>query len=324
MFATRYDAAKHHPSPGPAPATFTTRYDTLPYYYRPHRADEQPPLSLHDLTEDETSPPRPAASSAHTHRHQPQHHPAHDQAQAQGQEDDQDDDVLPKLVSPRRRVSFSTSSERSRSPDNRVRAGYLPPGSSLVAALGPKPRRPAAQMLPTPPLEESPPPALPPGEHQREDKTEERGGEAREEEKRGREEKVEEGHRRTRSRPTLLDLLSVPGPLRSPSPPPEKRAVEKQERMLPTPELTPTDEAPSARVADVVGGHVADAALVTEVRIHCCFINAGADAQLQVCEEEELPIASPMKESSVPLADESPKVSLSSRPWRTVGADGLV
>ncbi|KIP03453.1 hypothetical protein PHLGIDRAFT_121570, partial [Phlebiopsis gigantea 11061_1 CR5-6] len=73
------------PRPSPAPAAFAPRYDALPYYYRPRRADEQLPLSLHDLTDDDASPRKPPAAAV-----------------------EDAEDALPKLVSPRRRVSFST------------------------------------------------------------------------------------------------------------------------------------------------------------------------------------------------------------------------
>ena len=74
---------------------------------------------------------------------------------------------------------------------------------------------------------------------------------------------VEESPRKKGSRPTLLDLLSVPGPLRSPSPPAAASShalvavTEKQENeqtvevnaQLPTPELTPAEDVHRVLVA---------------------------------------------------------------------------
>lgn len=311
------------------------------HYYRPRQEEKRDEdgrrqLSLYDLTEDEESPRKPVPSSS-TSRWTPisdilpvlrQAPPSSsttalvaatttivpnilnpttttDEDAIEDDVEDEDDDVVLPNPSPRRRVSFSTSSARSRSPD--LRSGYLPPGSSLVAALGPKPKRlsvtpapaPAPTMavgkgagtLPTPPLEDSPPATATSVGVPR---TPERQGVSLPvgSERVGTQEpqRTETGHRRTRSRPTLLDLLSVPGPLRSPSPPVGKLSVsvatkggegvqtkeekdggmtmrDEGERMLPTPELTPTDEAPKGRVADVVMVPVAEELVEVESEV---------------------------------------------------------
>ncbi|EKM54893.1 uncharacterized protein PHACADRAFT_210662 [Phanerochaete carnosa HHB-10118-sp] len=234
--------------------------------------------------------------------------------------------------SPRRRVSFSTSAERSSSPPPPLPPTLLGaspplmrarphhhhgPGTSLLAALGPKPVRRSALPPPlvqvgetrdkgggkggggslglvTPPLSDGEGPVRVGEKRWREERREEEEveekAEEKTEEKRVEErtiEKAEDEPPRRRQRPTLLDLLSVPGPLRSPSPPlakhdttaPASAAVDaapaaaalsskvegeaqeaqdvvlppaQQQQQLPTPELTPTGEGPAGPGADGV------------------------------------------------------------------------
>ena len=199
-----------------------------------------------------------------------------------GEDDDDDDgdEIVPgaaTFASPRRRVSFSTSAARSSSPPPvHARQGHIPV-TSLLAALGPKPVRRVeerrAERAEEEKKEESRLPTPPASERGASPGLEGDPGSSLEERREVvvvRMEEVEEVQEpvRRRQRPTLLDLLSVPGPLRSPSPPlptveagAEKEGAEivvREEMQLPTPELTPTEEVAAGDVEARVDFETAD------------------------------------------------------------------
>lgn len=133
------------------------------------------------------------------------------------------------------------------------------------------------------------------------------------------EDKAEETPRR-RQRPTLLDLLSVPGPLRSPSPPPAVRAdtidaavvqetAEKanesqtgHSRQLPTPELTPTGEGPAQSVDVVIEAETA-VELPQTPRPRARIVPS--NAEVWGC-DSSLPPSSPPVDSSPYISIDSP------------------
>ena len=150
----------------------------------------------------------------------------------------------------------SSSPPVESSPPVSARQGHVPV-TSLFAAPGPQPVRRleegGIERAEEEKREESTVPTPPASDHEaspalegRESSLEERREVVVREETRVAE--VEE----PRQHPTLLDLLGMPGPLRSPSPPlatveageekEEGMVVVREEMQLPTPELTPTEE----------------------------------------------------------------------------------